>query len=381
MKRKNDLRQRLIIIQLCTLFLFIGSCGLFYIIRGGGDVIEKDPNTYTSHQYNTDTIPDIISEDIINNRLEAYNKANSIIAQEQKDKELQEEHNSFLFFTEKTEQEKSITSNISDTIETSLQTFKRTIVRHTPKKESHEVSSSTPKTPTKNERDYGYEDFDIEKEKEKEKKDRLERLRSLYMNPSSANNEKETTKEDEKIASTPVQDKMDEQTQKNGFRPINSSPKKENKGQIKAVIHGEQKNVTSSSQVSLRILEPIVINGTTIPENTIVIGKASFSQNRVNIHIENIVYKDNVFPFKGTIYDRDGFQGIYSPENLVNDVQKEAGSETVTNSDIRLGNVSGIISTGANAIINATKNVINGSVRDVKVTLAANYNLIIKIDE
>lgn len=380
MKRKNDLRQKLIIIQLCTLFLFLGSCGLFYILRGGGDVIENDPDNSTSHHYNTDTIPDIISEDIINNRLEAYDKANSIIAQEQKDKELQEEHNSFLFFTEKTDQEESITSNVSDTIETALQTFKRTIVHHTPRKESNEVSCTSPKTSTKNETNYGYDEFDIEKEKEKEKKDRLERLRSLYMNPSSANNENEITKE-ENIVSTPVQDKTVEQTPKNGFRPINSSNKKENKGQIRAVIHGEQKNVTSSSQVSLRILEPIVINGTTIPENTIVIGKASFSQNRVNIHIENIVYKDNVFPFKGTIYDRDGFKGIYSPENLVNDVQKEAGSETVTNSDIRLGNVSGIISTGANAIINATKNVINGSVRDVKVTLAANYNLIIKIDE
>ena len=381
MKRKNDIKKKLAIVQFCILFLFIGSCGLFYMIGGGGDATQKPDNNRLTH-YNTDTIPDIISEDIVNDRLEAYNKANSIIAQEKKDKELQDEHNSFLFFTEKNDSNESPnTLNVSDTVETALKTFKQTIVQHTPRKGSRNDSKSTPNEPSKKEVGDSYDDIDIEKEKEKEKRTRLERLRTLYMNPTPIDDEKPKETHNEAFTEKSVQEKEVNQPQKNGFRPINSSGKSVNKGQIKAVVHGEQKNVTTSSQVSLRILEPIVINGTTIPENTIIIGKASFSQNRVNIRIENIVYKEQVYPFKGTIYDRDGFQGIYFPENLVNDVQKEAGSESITDSDIRLGSVSGILNTGANAIIHATKSVINGSVRDVKVTLASNYNLIIKIDE
>lgn len=376
MKKNNNLHKKIWIIHFGMIFLFVGSCGLFYILKSASET------THTSFQesnntHNTDSLPDIFTDEIADNRLDAYNKATAIIQQEQKEKELQEEHNSFLFFTEKSEEiiaEKEV--NKEDTNRNALQNFKQSIVEYTPKKEPISKKRTSKTEPVDTEIK-NYDDIDLTEAKEKEKKERFERLRSLYINPPK----EEIQEPKERNIVQSKEEKPIVQQPKNGFRPINSTTKKNNNGRIKAVIHGEQKNITSSSQVKLRILEPIIIDGTSIPENTIVIGMANFNKNRVNIHIENIVYKDNVYPFKGTIYDKDGFEGIYFPENLVNDVQKEAGSETITDTEINLGNVTGILNTGAHAIINATKSVVNGSVKDVKVTLASNYNLIIKIDE
>lgn len=166
---------------------------------------------------------------------------------------------------------------------------------------------------------------------------------------------------------------------KNGFRSLGEKGGILEAGSVRAVVHGEQKDITSSSQVKLRILDPIEVAGTVIPQNTLIIGKASFSENRVFVTIENIAYKDNVYPFKGCIYDRDGFKGIYIPDNLVNDAGKEGGERTVRGVQVNTGGLRGLLDKSANAIVDATKSVVSGAIKESKVTLPANYKLIIKM--
>ena len=166
---------------------------------------------------------------------------------------------------------------------------------------------------------------------------------------------------------------------RNGFKSLGEKGGKLEAGSIRAVVHGEQKDITSSSQVKLRILDPIEVVGSVIPPNTMIIGKASFSENRVFVTIENIAYKDNVYPFKGCIYDRDGFKGIYIPDNLVNDAGKEGGERSVRGVEINTGGLRGLLDKSANAIVDATKSVVGGAIKETKVTLPANYKLIIKM--
>jgi conjugative transposon TraM protein len=166
---------------------------------------------------------------------------------------------------------------------------------------------------------------------------------------------------------------------KNGFKSLGEKGGSLEAGSIRAVVHGEQKNITSSSQVKLRILDQIEVAGSVIPPNTMIIGKASFSENRVFVTIENIAYKDNVYPFKGCIYDRDGFKGIYIPDNLVNDAGKEGGERTVRGVEVNTGGLRGLLDKSANALVDATKSVVGGAIKETKVTLPANYKLIIKM--
>lgn len=182
----------------------------------------------------------------------------------------------------------------------------------------------------------------------------------------------------EEVKETPKKEDVKKETPKNNnpFISLNES-KSSTKSGIRVVTHGEQKDITTSSQVRLRLLDPMTIDGTTIPKNTEIIGKASFSENRVQIKIENINYKNNIYPFQGTIYDKDGFEGIYIADNIVNDVSKESASNTINSASYQSG-LTGLISKGTNAIVTATKNAVTGAVRETKVTLPANYRLILK---
>ena len=375
------------IIHACFLFIFMGSCGLFYILREEGE----SPSTRVEkpRSCNVDTIPDIVSDEVADNRLEAFNQATALLTQEQKEKELQEEHNSFHFFAEEVSEANSdVLSEEADKVEMESEVALSSARRSAGIRESSVASSRPAKTvsQTYTEVSLSSEEPDsddyyaqLEAQKIKEKKEREQRLYELYYG-------KKTVEEGQKEElSNHMSEDADDPSKvksgssgKGGFKTMGGSSSATQKGSIRAVVHGEQKNITASSQVKLRILDPIEVDGFSIPKNTIILGQASFRENRVNITIENIAYNNNVYPFRGTIYDQDGFQGIYFPDNLVNDVKKEAGSETTSSADIKLGSLSGIVSTGANAIVNATKSATSGAIRETKVTLPANYKLIIK---
>ncbi len=152
------------------------------------------------------------------------------------------------------------------------------------------------------------------------------------------------------------------------------------KGTISAVIHGEQKGVRSSSQVYIRLLEPVVINGTKIPASTNLIGAVIFSENRVMISTESIKFNGDLYPFRGNVYDNDGMRGLYTGENLANEVAKEGGQNAISGSDQRVSNGYGMVSKVTNTLIDGTKNVLEKAQRKKSVDLPANYKIFIKLE-
>lgn len=350
------------IVHACAGFLFIGLCGLFFILGGG-----SESETAEAPQPNIDTIPDIMVEDVATNKLEAYKQAEALIEREQKEKELQKEHNSFDFFTKQLESPETIQEQneilLSDEMaesEKAINELKET-VEEKPQPAATKTATSTRKATTAPKK----EEVDIEKLKEEEKRKRHEEINNIF----ASKDEEETVP----------------QPKKNGksspFKPINKKAETGKKS-ITAVIHGEQRNVTSSSLVKLRTQEPFDINGTTIPRNTIIYGKAQISSNKVNINIDQIVYNNTPYPFKGRIYDLNGSEGLYIPDNDLNEGIKDAkgGAIEGTNVNINANNPVSLVSTGANALTNAVKRMASNKNKEVKVTLSANYKLIIVME-
>ena len=384
MKIDNKRKRNLLLVQGCTLFFFLGFSALFYMLGGGTQTLRSAE----SHTFNMDTFPDAMVDEIPNDRLEAFKQATHLLKQE---KEMDEMNNSFLFLED---DERNVDVENPDTAldEKIFDALKEIVVgpaddpivqnreqiaQRKPQRSSQR-SSKIVVSEEMNEEDW-------EEKMQAEIAERERRLQELYYGKKMDNSSENTrTKDNSEEGELQEKNLVESQPmqQKNGFRTLGgSSSPMVVKGRIRAVIHGEQKNVTESSQIKLRILDPIVIENFTIPRNTIIFGMASFSENRVNIDIENIAFENNIYPFRGRIYDQDGFLGIYIPDNLVNDAKTEASSETVSSADINFNGLTGIVSSGANAIVNATKNVVNGSIRRTKVTLPANYKLIIKTDE
>lgn len=378
MKIDEKLKRKLLIVQGCTLFFFVGFLSLFYMLGGGAQA------NYSVEEValNLDTLPDVMVDEIPNDRLEAFRQATHLLKQE---KELEEVNNSFLFLEEDAENEMDV---LDTTINESLfETLKEVVVgssedpiipnrkqiaQRVPRRGEGGSAIRTAKNETS-------EDWEAKMQAEIAERER--RLQELYYGKKVVNEPLQTSSSTE---DEPTENEKDVKItkNKNGFRTLGVSGSSTTpQGSVRAVIHGEQKDITESSQIKLRILDPIEVDGFMIPRNTIIFGMASFSENRVNIDIENIAFRNNIYPFRGRIYDQDGFLGIYIPDNLVNDAKTEASSETVSAADVNFSGLTGIVSTGANAIVNAAKNVVTGSIRRTKVTLPANYKLIIKTNE
>lgn len=155
---------------------------------------------------------------------------------------------------------------------------------------------------------------------------------------------------------------------------------------IRAVVHGTHRNLTNNSQVKLRLLDPMVANGVTIPRNAFVYGKVSFSAGRLQIAIDNVNYQDNVLPFKAQIYDQDGSLGIYVPDNAISEAGRDAGGSSVsgTNTTITTARSGSLIGAGVNTLnsgVNAVKNAVTKKTTENKVSISANYKVTIREDK
>lgn len=355
---KNNISKTMIV-HVCAVFVFLCLCGLFFILGGGenANIVEEQKN-------NIDTIPDIMVEDDATNKLEAYRKAEALIEKERKERELQSEHNSFDFFSKQLESPETDlqtqTEELNEEISKSNENIEdlRELAQATPQKPRPQSPGSSNSKPRTKKEEVSYEDaMNAEKQKKHQE------IEGIF---------KSTT--DEKPE------------QKNPFKPINQNNSNRNKGtDIKAVIHGEQKNITSSSLVRIRTQQEMVVNGTTIPKNTIITGKANINKNRVEIVIDNIVYNDNTYPFKGEIYDINGSRGLYIPDNGINDGMQDATDNTLSQTDVSIKGsgigVGGLVNTSVNSVSNAIKQVVRNKNKEVKVTLSANYRILIKMNE
>lgn len=350
------------IVHASAAFLFAGLCGLFYILGGG-----SESGTQEAREPNIDTIPDIMVAEVATNKLDAYKQAEALMEREKREKALQKEHNSFDFFTKQLEnpetvqEEEKPTEGLEES-ERAIGELKATVEERPRPTQRGGTSARKAPTPTKETE----EETDYAKLQEEEKRKRHEELAQIFA----------TKGEEEKAEPQPK--KSDKSSP---FRPINKKAAPGKKS-ITAVIHGEQKDITSSSLVKLRTQEPIQIEGTTIPRNTIIYGKARITTNKVNISIDQIVYNDTPYPFKGKIYDLNGSEGLYIPDNGLNEGIKQAKGEAIegTNVNINASNPVSLVSTGANAIGNAVKRMATNRNKEVKVTLSANYKLIIVME-
>lgn len=402
----NQTKKDLIFIQIATVIGFASVCGIFWYLDGGNPTEEIVNTEITIPEYKLDKNKD-------NSRIESYQAALAIEQQNQEVQNAQREFNTFDFFETAEEQQEEI--NIDDKIaqleskigedankeperssDKEIEKKATPVIRHVRKKESasHETNEE------KNRR------IIEDKRKQliyKNKKqlfstgvlvdDDMCFIRQLTPEEVAmgydvfvANEEKKQIPHNNTAVAAAINNNKHQK--KNGFKPMeeNTSTIRE-KGAIRAVVNGEQKNITTSSQVQLRILDEIEIEGTTIPRNTIIYGRAQFQNNRMGIYIENITYNNNIYPFQGKIYDKDGFEGLYVPDNLINDVTKESSSNSISNSSgvnqmssgVATGNVGNVLVGAVRTTASSIKNATSNRIKESKITLPANYKILIKV--
>lgn len=144
---------------------------------------------------------------------------------------------------------------------------------------------------------------------------------------------------------------------------------------IQAVIH-ETQIIVNGSIVKLRLSNDINLQGTVIPKNTFLYGTASLKGERLEVKVDNIQFRNSIFPVELTIYDLDGISGIYIPGAINRDVAKASAERSIQT----LGLTGISDSWGAQAAgmgVEAAKSLISKKVKLIKVVLKAGYQVLL----
>ncbi len=125
--------------------------------------------------------------------------------------------------------------------------------------------------------------------------------------------------------------------------------------------------VKKDFRLELRLTQPAVVKGRKLPKHTRVYGFVSFKPNRLMLTIEHI----NHLPVKLRAYDwQDGSEGIYIENSFRAEARQEVIGDIVDDINIvGVPQVSGI------------KRIFQRNNRNVKVTIADNYKLILKLKQ
>lgn len=136
---------------------------------------------------------------------------------------------------------------------------------------------------------------------------------------------------------------------------------------------------TGSQKVQLRLLENIRVGDFIIPRNTIITGIAKLSSERLGININRVEYKGNIIPVSLSICDMDGHEGLNCPGNIERTAAKDlSGNLSNMGTSINLGGNAGdqVIADVSRSVIQGVTTYIGKKIKMVKVSLKANYQVL-----
>lgn len=163
-----------------------------------------------------------------------------------------------------------------------------------------------------------------------------------------------------------------------------SSPKR----YYKAVIYGNQ-TVRSGSQVRIRLLESLIVDGQSIPSNSLCTGIAILGSNRVAIALTSVQVHGQQMSIKSIVFDKDLLPGIaFSNETEMQQSirqQRNSGIDQASNDVINNipqigGTVGAALSTGVGVINGISKSIRYGGVQKHigEITLEEGYRVFIQ---
>ena len=139
--------------------------------------------------------------------------------------------------------------------------------------------------------------------------------------------------------------------------------------------------IRAGSTVRLRLLEPVRIDGTVIPRNTPIYGTATISGMRLQVVVSSVEYNGRIFAVEAAAYDLDGQPGLNVPNSRERTALKDAlasmGQTAGTSVSVTHSAGQQVLSTVAQGGLQASSRYIAEKLREVKITLKANHQLLL----
>ena len=139
--------------------------------------------------------------------------------------------------------------------------------------------------------------------------------------------------------------------------------------------------IRAGSTVQLRLLEAVRIDGVTIPRNTPLYGLATISGMRLQVTVSSVEYGGRIFAVEAVAYDMDGQPGLNIPNSRERTALKEAlasvGQIAGTSVNVTRSAGQQVLSELARGGLQASSQYVAGKLREVKITLKANHQLLL----
>jgi conjugative transposon TraM protein len=148
---------------------------------------------------------------------------------------------------------------------------------------------------------------------------------------------------------------------------------------IVAAVH-ETQTVVNGSVVKLRLLQEINIQDQVIPIGQLAYGIASLKDERLIIQIGSLRYANAIYPVKLSAYDLDGQEGLYIPGAITRDIAKQSADNALQSIELMSMDRS-VSAQAAAAGVNAAKSLLTKKTKQVKVTVKAGYQVLLKDQE
>ena len=149
---------------------------------------------------------------------------------------------------------------------------------------------------------------------------------------------------------------------------------------VKACV-AQTQVIRAGSTVQLRLLEAVRIDGVTIPRNTPLYGLATISGMRLQVTVSSVEYGGRIFAVEAAAYDLDGQPGLNVPNSRERTALKEAlasvGQTAGTSVNVTRSAGQQILSELARGGLQASSQYVAGKLREVKITLKANHQLLL----
>lgn len=149
---------------------------------------------------------------------------------------------------------------------------------------------------------------------------------------------------------------------------------------VKACV-AQTQVIRAGSTVQLRLLEAVRIDGVTIPRNTPLYGLATIAGMRLQVVVSSVEYGGRIFAVEAAAYDLDGQPGLNVPNSRKRTALKEALASVgqTAGSSVNVTRSAGqqVLSELARGGLQASSQYVAGKLREVKITLKANHQLLL----
>lgn len=182
------------------------------------------------------------------------------------------------------------------------------------------------------------------------------------------------------VSSLAMQQGMDTIPRNYGFATAVGAGQTISSNTIRACISDDQ-TVVTGSRVKLRLLEPLQVGSVLVPANTPLYGVARIEGQRMNLTITTIESGGNILPVELAAHDMDGQAGLFVP----NTAERTALKEAAANVGSGLGtSITFARNASQQLTMDLTRGIMNGGsqylatkMREVKISIKANYQLLL----